>query len=43
MTTEEKFVMEGKHKADELAKDEAEEDGGGVAAATTLTIKQLRK
>ena len=41
VTSEEKFVM--KVKADELAKDGAEVDGGAMAAAMALTIKPLRK
>ena len=32
MTSEEKFVLEGNEKADELAKDGAEVDGGAMAA-----------
>ena len=43
MTSEDKFVMEGDEKANELAKDGAEEDGGAMAAAKALTVKQLRK
>ena len=43
MTSEDKFVMEGDEKANELAKDGAEEDGGAISAAKALTVKQLRK
>ena len=43
MTTEEKFVMDGNEQADQLAKDGAEEEGGAMAAAKALTIKQLSR
>ena len=39
---EEQFVMEGNEKADELAKDGADVDGGAMAAAKALTVQQLR-
>ena len=43
MTKEYNFVPEGNEKADELAKEEAEVDVGQMAAARSLTTKQVRK
>ena len=42
MTSEEKFVFHVIVKADALAKEGAEEDGGAMLAAQALTIGQLR-
>ena len=43
MTADELFILEGNEKAGELVKDGAEVDGGAMAAAKALTIKQLRE
>ena len=42
-TKEQQFVLEGNEKADELAKEGAEIDGGQVAAAGLIAIKACRK
>ena len=43
MTTEEKIVMEGIKKADELAKDGAEVDGGAMAVANVFNHQTVGK
>ena len=41
-TEKQTFVMEGHEKADELAKERADADGGQMADAKALTIQQMR-
>ena len=43
MTSEDKLVVEVNDKADGLANDGVEVDGGAMAAVKSLTTEQLRK
>ena len=43
LRTEDELIIEGNETADELANEGAKVDGGAMAAAAALTIKQLRE
>ena len=43
ITKEQNFVLEGNERVNELATEEADVDGGQMAATTAFAIKQLRK